>query len=752
MNKRKRIVVTGVGIFSSMGQDKQQVLNNMKANLTGISSITGFPTDNMLSSMGAEIKEYTPAADTTRYNMCTQFGIRAAKEALQDSKLDITSENADKIAFCFGTCNGGLAELERKGKVENLDYDATIHFPWFQQGDCIAEHLGIKGPVISNVTACVASGHSLIVGCELLSQGKLEAALAGGSDTLSEAVYAGFNSLQALSPQPCAPFGNPIGLSLGEGAAFVVLEPLERALERKAFIYAEICGFGLDQDSYHITAPHPEGDGVARAVASALKQAGVRPEQIDYINVHGTGTEANDACELAGLRKALGDEILARIPLNSSKAYFGHTLGAAAAIEIVSTLLAIKDGKLPATLHTKDLREGCREANHILNNMAKGNPKYFLCNNSAFGGHNSSILFKNWAEEQSSPKEEHKTEQKSSPKRVGIFGISMANQLGCITGSEDTGLDNKRHLDTEKARQEAKECIGSLYARRMNNITQYCIAAAHLSIKDAGLEVNQDNSTDIGLVFGSMYGAFDRFSSYLKGIFDNGVSHASPLYFPDTSINTIPGQAAIKLGVKGYGTAISAGGNEGVLASLIAYRQIRGGHQSFCLVGAGDEICDFSNEVSNILGYGKSRYPITEGGSFMVLGSLEEGAVANKRCYGEIRGFGLGFGNDTYRNAIVNALDEAGLHAENIDFVFYNDEGFKEKGLYQKKILESLFTNRKIPVRTFNDVFGYGLSASSMYHIYQAALWMFNEKGLHNGLVVSSGLNGGNAALVISRV
>lgn len=752
MTKRKRIVVTGVGIFSSMGQDKFQVLNNMKSNITGICSIANFPTDQMMSSLGAEIKDYVPESDAAKYNMCTQFGIRAAKEALKDSELDITSQNADKIAFCFGTCNGGLAELEKRGKVENLDYDATIHFPWFQQGDCIAEHLGIKGPVISNVTACVASGHSLIVGCEMLSQGKLEAVLAGGSDTLSESVYAGFNSLQALSPQPCAPFGNPIGLNLGEGAAFIVLEPLERAIERKAFIYAEICGFGLEQDAHHITAPHPEGDGVARTVATALKQAKVRPEQIEYINVHGTGTDANDACELAGLRKALGDEIFPKIPLNSSKAYFGHTLGAAAVIEIVSTLIAVRDGKLPATLHTKNLREGCQDANHILNNMIEGNPKYFLCNNSAFGGHNSSILFKNWQEEQGSLKEEYKTEQDFLPKRVGIFGISMANQFGCITGSEDTGLENKQYLDIENSRKETKEYIGSLYSRRMNNITQYSIAAAHLSIKDAKIEVNQDNNADIGLVFGSTYGAFDRFSSYLKGIFDNGVSHASPLYFPDTSINTIPGQVAIKLGVKGYGTAISTGGNEGVIASLIGYQLIRDGYQSFCLVGAGDEICDFSNEVSSVLGYDKSKYTITEGSSFIVLGSLDHEAVKNKRCYGEIKGFGSGFGSESYQNAIADALADAGLRADNIDFVFYNDEGFEKKGLYQKSILESLFTNRKIPVKTFNDVFGYALSVSSMYHIYQAALWMLNEKELHNGLVVSSSLNGGNAALIISRV
>lgn len=752
MTKRKRIVVTGVGIFSSMGRDKYEVLNNMKRNITGIGNISNFTTNQMMSNVGAEVKAYEPESDTSQYNLCTQFGIRAAKEAIKDCQLSITPHNADKLALCFGTCNGGIAEFEKRKKIVDLDYDSTIYFPLFQQGDCIAEHLGIKGPIISNVTACVASGHSLIVGCEMLSHGKLEAVLVGGSDTMSESVYAGFNSLQSLSVQPCAPFGYPTGLSLGEGAAFIVLEPLERALKRKAFIYAEICGFGLDQDAHHITAPHPEGDGVARTVTSALKQGRLNPEQIDYINLHGTGTEANDACELAGLRKALGDEIFPRIPLSSSKTYFGHTLGAAAVIEMVGTFLAIKEKKLPATLHTTVLREGCQEANHILNKMIDGSSQYFLCNNSAFGGHNSSVLIKNWQEEQGGFQEDYKIEQDSLPKRVGIFGISMANQFGCISGLDDTGIGHRQSMDIERARKETKEYIGSLYSRRMNQITQYCIAAAKLSLKDADLEINQDNNTDIGLIFGTMYGSSESFGKYLKGIFDNGVAHASPLYFPDTSVNTIPGRTAIQLGIKGYGTTISTGGNEGVLASLIAYQLVRSGHQSFCLVGVGEESSNFSNEINSVLGFDKSKYSITEGSSFMVFGSIEEDADKNARCYGEIKGFGFGGGNDNYHKAIANALDEAGLEADQIDFVFYNDEGFEEKGLYQKNVLEGLFTNRKIPIRTFNDIFGYALSVSSMYHIYLAAQWLVNDKDHHNGLVVTSSLNGGNVALVISKV
>lgn len=745
MSGRKRVVVTGVGIFSSLGRSKNEVLDNMRRSSTGIGEVSRFSTSQMISKFGAEIKDYV--AEENGYNMCTQFGIQAAREALKDSGLDIEAHNADRFALCFGTCNGGIAEFEKARKLADLDYEYTVNFPLFQQGDCIARYLGLKGPVISNVTACAASGHTLSVGYEMLSQGKIDAVLAGGSDTLSETVYAGFNSLQSLCATPCSPFGYPTGLSLGEGAAFIILETLERALERNAYIYAEICGYGLEQDSHHITAPHPEGDGISRAVNSALKQAGIRPEELGYINVHGTGTEANDACELNGLRKALGDKIFPLIPLSSSKAYFGHTLGAAAMIEMVSSVIAIKEGLLPATLHTKALREGCTEANHVLNEMIAGNPQYFLCNNSAFGGHNSSVLFKNWQLNRMS----EKTEKECSPRRVGILGISMVNQFGHISCSEGNDLKQKQAVDIEKTRKEVKESIASFYARRMSIITQYCIAGILRSLKDANIDITAENSRDIGLIFGTMYGASESFSKYLKEIFEKGLSFASALYFPDTSANTTPGVAAIKLGLKGSGTTISTGGNEGLLAAYIAYNLVRNGAQQLCLVGAAEETSDFSNEVSRVLGFDKGKYPLTEGSCFMVLGSLDNKDDFSARCYGEIKGFGFSYGRGEFTNAVLNALNDAGIDAGDIDFVFYNDDGLEEKGQAQKNALEKVFSPREIPVETFNDMLGYALSVSSMYHIYLAADRLFNSRDLKYALVVSSSYNCSNTVMVIGR-
>ena len=748
MSERKRVVVTGVGIFTSIGRNKNEVLDNMKQNFTGIGEVSRFSTVEMISHLGAEIKDYAPAAEISGYNLCTQFGIQAAKEALIDSGLPINAHNADRVALCFSTCNGGIAEFEKARKLTDLDYDNTINFPLFQQGDSLAKYLGIKGPVISNVTACAASGHTLSIGYELLSSGKSDVVLVGGSDTLSETVYAGFNSLQSLSTSPCAPFGYPIGLSLGEGAACVVMETLASALARGANIYAEICGYGLDQDAHHMTAPHPEGDGIARAVTTALNHAGITPRDIGYINVHGTGTDANDAYELKGLKKALGDGLFSTIPLSSSKAYFGHTLGAAAIIEMVGSLLAIKEDLLPATLHTSALRDGCTEANHVINEMRAGRPRYFLCNNSAFGGHNSSVVFRNWRVDQGSSQ----AELEYSPTRVGIRGISLVNEYGPISWSDGAVLNQAQAMTIEDNRKAVKESIGSFYARRMSTITQYSIAGILRSLQDADITVTDDNSQDLGLIFGTMYGASESFSKYLKEIFEKGLTYASALYFPDTSANTTPGNAAIKLGIKGSGTTISTGGNEGLLAAYTAYNLVRNGSQQLCVVGAAEEGSNFSHEVNKVLGFTGGKYAISEGSCFMVVGKLEEQSESHTKCYGEIRSFGFSFGNDNYLMAVQSALDDAGITAEEIDFVFYSDAGLNESGQLQKDSLEKAFAAREIPILTFNDVFGYALSVSSMYHIYLAAHWLFNHKELQYGLVVSSSYNGGNAAMVIRRV
>ena len=394
----KRVVITGVGIICGLGQNRYEVLENMKQNKTGIDKITRFSTEAFISQMGAEVNNfdrslYFTKEEQDRYDLSAQYGIVAVNEAMEDCgiKTDPNSKEM-KIGLAFGTCNGGINSLEQNGGLENISEENYKSYPFFQQADHIAQYFKLNGPVNTINTACAASGNAIGYAFDLIKDGYCDVMVAGGSDSLSLSVYAGFNTLQALNKQPCSPYNKRYGLSLGEGAAFVIMETLESAQKRGCKIYAEVCGYGLSNDAYHETAPEPEGKGIRYAVQMALNNAGVEKERIGYINTHGTGTPANDPAELYGLRQIFGQDLFSRIPLSSSKAYFGHNLGAAASIEYVTTLLAMQEGLLPATLHFEEAREGCEDINLIANEMLESIPEYFLCNNSAFGGHNCSIV------------------------------------------------------------------------------------------------------------------------------------------------------------------------------------------------------------------------------------------------------------------------------------------------------------------------------------------------------------------------
>ncbi len=763
MSRRERVVVTGVGIFCSLGSNKRQVWLNMLGKKSGIKKVSRFSCALLSSQLGAEIEGHYASPELEKYNLCVQYAAIAAQQALEDSGFVLDRTNADKIGISLGTCNGGLDSFEKPKKMVNIDKEASTTFPLFQQADYLAEYLKIAGPVMTNSTACAASGNALGFAYELVAGGYVEAVLAGGSDSLAESVFAGFNILRALSPQPCAPFGSPYGLNLGEGSAFVLVEPLGRALQRGAFIYAELCGYGLSQDAYHATTPHPEGDGIAQAVSFALKNSGITPEQIEYVNVHGTGTEANDSAELKGLRKSLGSQHFSQVSMSSSKPYFGHTLGAAAIIEYVATLIALQNERLPATLHVAELRAGCRGVNLIKEETVKATTRFFLCSNAGFGGHNSAVVSLNWLpskENKDFANGEGKLYRLGDPaRRVGVMGLGMANQYGCLRGSIQKLLTVKQPLSEESARKQVKQYIKTFYSRRMNILTQYTLASVHLALADAGLTVTEENATEIALIYGTAYGSLQSFTKYLAAVFEKGPLFASALYFPDTVHNSTPGKVATKLGIKGYGSTMSTGGNEGLMTLFWGYEAIRNNYQPYCLVGAGEESSRLMQELNSVLGLDKSRFPLTEGSCFMVLADLEEAKEEKQRFYAELKGFGFSFSGtriddhgERYKKAIEMALQRAQTTAGEVDFVYYNDAGFNEQSKVEQQTLAAVFANKAIPVQSVNHLFGYTFSASSLYHLYMAVDLLLLRDDWEQGVVVSSSYNRSNVAVVIGKV
>ncbi|MFP2929965.1 beta-ketoacyl-[acyl-carrier-protein] synthase family protein, partial [Pyxidicoccus sp. 3LG] len=395
------VVVTGVGIVCGLGSGKARVLAGIAEGRSGIERVRSFDATGLRSDIASEVKDldlsrYFEGTGAEDHDRCAQLAIAAASEALQESGLPLDGPERAGVGVALGTCNGGLLSLEHQRTLDPaaLDPKQLARFPFYVQAEAVARHFKVGGPVVTLNTACAASGNAIGLAVDLIRKGYARAMLAGGADAMSMLVYAGFNALQALNPAPCSPYSLDHGLTLGEAGGFLVLETEESARARGAHIYAEVCGYGLSNDAYHPTAPDPDGRGIAFALGMGLRQAGVRPEEVGYVNTHGTGTKANDAAELRGLRAALGEHF-ARTPVSSTKPYFGHTLGAAAVVEYISTLLPLQADLLPATLHFRAFREGCEGTQLVANAPRPGKPTYFLCNNAAFGGHNVSLVSRN---------------------------------------------------------------------------------------------------------------------------------------------------------------------------------------------------------------------------------------------------------------------------------------------------------------------------------------------------------------------
>ncbi|MDF2667870.1 MAG: hypothetical protein K0R67_176 [Paenibacillus sp.] len=809
----QRIVITGLGVLCALGDSVEAVFDRMLKGQSGIGPVTHFSTESLQCSIAGEVaREHAAPVDSTAHavgnqpylDLCAQYAIRASRQALENSGLHIVQVNAQealepaphamatndvsagRFGLALGTCNGGIVSLEEQWTITQLDERRTAHYPFYQQGDDTAQALGLHGPVVTINTACAASGNAIGYACDMLSWGYADAMLAGGSDPLSHAVYAGFNVLRALNPQPSSPFGKQHGLNLGEGAAFVVLEPLEKALLRGARIYGEICGYGLSNDAYHETAPHPEGQGVRRAVELALKQAGVSKQQIQYINAHGTGTLANDQAEIAGLRGVFGRDM--SIPISSSKAYFGHNLGAAAAVELVTSLYAIDQGYVPATLHFEDYRSGCEGIELIANVMQPWRPEYMLNNNSAFGGHNVSLVVRTRLEAESSAEEETELPAASN-RRVAIVGIGAVGAWGICSGGVLQALDGLDQVVAESPFQ-LKEFEKEQYERRMNRLCQFSIGAALAACRDSGWQDTDLAGEDLGYVYGTSRGSTSSISKFLGSVFEKGPEYASSIYFPHTVINSISGKTAEKLGLGGFSSSLSTGGSEGLAAALYAAGSIRSGVQPFCLIGAGDELSELSDQIDAAKQLHTGRFSKAEGSVALVLADMEEAQRRGMRIYAELSGFGMAFGRNgteaelglsPLATAIRGALAQAGIELGEVDLLLLNSIGRPDELEQELSCISQLFSPySQPPVVCLNQEGGYAESMSSMLHLAAAAELLGNAGQSHDwarlsGLVeaaaaaetcagaeagrerthiltVSSSVNGNHMAAVVSRV
>lgn len=410
----KRVVVTGLGAVTPLGNTVADYWNNLLNGVSGSQPITRFDASKFKTRFACEVKgfnaeEYIDKKEMRRLDLFSMFGIAAADQAWKDSGLDKTDFDPDTIGVIWGSGIGGL-ETFFSESVNFAKGDGTPRFnPFFipkMIADICSGHISmrfnLRGPNFTTVAACASSTNALIDAFNYIRLGKAVAFISGGSEAaVNEAGVGGFNAMKALSERNDSPetASRPFdkerdGFVLGEGGGGIVLEELEHALARGAKIYAEIVGGGMSADAHHLTAPHPEGLGATNVMKSALKDAGMNPEEIDYINVHGTSTPLGDIAETKAILKVFGEHAY-NLNISSTKSMTGHLLGAAGAIEGIASILAVKNDIIPPTInHTTDDPELDNRLNFTFNTAQHRTVRAALSNTFGFGGHNASVIFK----------------------------------------------------------------------------------------------------------------------------------------------------------------------------------------------------------------------------------------------------------------------------------------------------------------------------------------------------------------------
>ncbi|MGK5512158.1 beta-ketoacyl-ACP synthase II [Brevibacillus formosus] len=410
---KRRVVITGVGVVSPVGNDAQTFWNSLLEGKSGIDRVAAFDASDYPTQIAGEVKNFDPEQymdkkDIRRTDRFVQFGLAAAKMAVEDAKLEITPENAERVGVYIGSGIGGLTTWEEQHSVL-LEKGPRRVSPFFipmlianMASGAVSIQYGAKGPTSSAITACATGTNAIGDALRLIQFDHADVMIAGGAEaTVRPMAFAGFCSAKAMStrndePQKASrPFDKDRdGFVMGEGAGVLILEELEHAKKRGATIIAEVIGYGMSADAHHITSPSPGGEGAARCMASALKDAGVDPTEVQYINAHGTSTDQGDIAETQAIKRVFGEHAY-KLAVSSTKSMTGHLLGATGGVEAIATAYALRDQVLPPTINLENPDPEC-DLDYVPNHARKTTVNVAVSNTFGFGGHNATVILKRY--------------------------------------------------------------------------------------------------------------------------------------------------------------------------------------------------------------------------------------------------------------------------------------------------------------------------------------------------------------------
>ena len=400
---RKRVVVTGLGAVSAVGNNLSEFWDSLINGRDGTKEITAFDPSPYRTKIAAEVSGLDPRShfskkELRRLSRCDQFGLIAFREAWRSARFDQDPIDKERVGVVLGAGSGGILSVEKYFRdfyqgMKRPSPSLLISYSLATTTDLIAIESGLKGPRTTTATVCSSSSASIGVAYEMIQMGLADVVIRGGSDSICEVSFSGFSSLKLVDPESCKPFDKRRqGLIIGEGAGILILEELEHALRRDVPIHSEIGGYGICADAYHLTSPEPNGEGVERVIRIALAHAGIFPEEVDTINAHGTATPFNDIAETRGIKRVFGERAK-EIPISGIKSMVGHCLGSAGGIEAVATVRTLETGIIPPTIHYEVPDPLC-DLNYTPNRSIQKDVQIAISNSFAFGGNNVCLVFR----------------------------------------------------------------------------------------------------------------------------------------------------------------------------------------------------------------------------------------------------------------------------------------------------------------------------------------------------------------------
>jgi 3-oxoacyl-[acyl-carrier-protein] synthase II len=705
-----------MGVVCAVGRNAEEFASALRAATCGIGPVDHVETHWTPCDIGGEVKQFEPLPMpelTLRRDRGVDLALTAAAEALQTSGLDTAARNAMRIGVSMGTCQNGVLAL-----CELIEQDEPSLRPIDDAAEVVARGFALSGPRIAASNACSAAGSAITIARDQLAAGTADVMLAGGADALAFFTYAGFSVLHSLDLAPCSPYGRSEGLTLGEGAAVLVLETAEHALARGAPILGELAGCGGSADGYNPTAPDPTGRYAALALRRALEQAAVDPVAVDYVNGHGTGTPSNDEMERAAFRLVFGDRT-PEVPISSTKSMVGHTLGAAGAIEAAACLIAIRDGFLPPTVN---MPPGAPQDFDFVPNMSRSQRvRVAVSNNYAFGGSNTSLVFTESVRQRPPARDRPEND-------VLITGLGAVGGLGHGLSEWADALAQGRSAVSPVEVSDASGVFKGLgvvtapppagrYAsradwRKMNSLARLCVASTRMALHDSHLDPNREQLDGIGTLLATTCGTLKEMNAFHRSALVDG-GDASPLSFPHTAATAAAGHVCTVIGLHGPMLTIAGGSVGGLLALEHGATLIRHGDAELVLVLGADEISHASVQVNTRKDWQRITHeavrPFDERGDGTAFGtaavavlleSEEHARRRNATPYGRVLGSwvegslveaGDATATDLWVETMSRALERSQLEPSDVSYAVADARGYRSLDELELAAVAKLF-------------------------------------------------------------